>query len=126
MMAPVVGRIQGRSSFRALARPDGRASRGPVSVAFHSPSEIGGPPLPTAGYAIGRRHGNAVRRNRLRRRLRAAMTAAAPSLPPGIYLVRADTAASELGFDALRAALCSAARAAADAGGRAKEIPRGH
>lgn len=41
-------------------------------------------------FAVGKRTGNAVTRNRARRRLRAAVRAAAPDLAPGhAYLVSA-------------------------------------
>jgi ribonuclease P protein component len=44
---------------------------------------------PHVGYAIGRSVGNAVTRNRARRRLRAAFAARASSLRPGWYVVGA-------------------------------------
>jgi ribonuclease P protein component len=44
---------------------------------------------PHVGYAIGRSVGNAVTRNRARRRLRAAFAARAASLRPGWYVVGA-------------------------------------
>lgn len=44
---------------------------------------------PHVGYAIGRSVGNAVTRNRARRRLRAALAARAASLRPGWYVVGA-------------------------------------
>jgi ribonuclease P protein component len=116
-MTPAVGRIQRRSTFRALAHPDGRGRQGPVSVVF---SRAPGTAFPVAAYALGRRHGDAVRRNRLRRRLREAMRAAAPELGPGAYLLRAAPSASGTAFidlcDAVRVAATAAGRAAGEAG----------
>lgn len=96
-MGPAVGRIRERATFRALARPAGRGRSGPVSVSF---TPVGDDGRPRVAYAIGRRHGNAVQRNRLRRRLRAcvqtAVHEAGSPLAGGSYLVRADPTASEL------------------------------
>ena len=61
-------------------------------------------------YAIGRRTGPAVTRNRLRRRLRAAARQA--ELAPGAYLVRAEASALEVPFDELCEVLGRAATAA--------------
>lgn len=117
-MAAVVGRIRRRSSFRALARPDGRAASRGVAVSYRC--ETGEPAagrLPVVAYAIGKRHGGAVARNRLRRRLRAAVRAAAPGLPPGAYLLRAEPSVSGLGPAELVEAVARAAQGAAqDAG----------
>jgi ribonuclease P protein component len=57
-------------------------------------------------YAIGRRVGPAVVRNRLRRRLRAIFAEVAP--PPGDYLVAADPAAADLSFSDLKALVTAA------------------
>ena len=113
-MPPVVGRIRRSDTFRALARPQGRGASGPVTVVFsRRTSEPAAFPL--VGYAVGRRHGGAVARNRLRRRLRAAVRDTAAALPPGAYLVRATTSATSLGADELRRAVAVAARTAAGA-----------
>lgn len=122
-MAPVVGRIRRRSSFRALTRPEGRATDGPLAVAYARVAE--GQGMPVVAYAVGRRAGCAVERNRLRRRLRAATRSAAPDLPEGAYLVRAAPPAAQLPFADLRRALSSAARAAASRGGATtREVER--
>jgi len=117
-MTRPVGRIRDRSTFRALSRPEGRATRGPVRVTFVPPP----PDRPTAfvqvGYAISRHHGSAVIRNRLRRRLRAAVREASGSgdIPAGAYLVRPAPGAADVAFGDL-ADLVSAALAAAGAAG---------
>ena len=61
---------------------------GPVSLRFLSD---GSDDPPRVAYAIGRRFGNAVERNRARRRLRAAVALdEALLLPGGTYLLAAD------------------------------------
>ncbi len=89
-MPPVVGRIRKQSTFRALSRPDGRARRGALSVVFRlgSPEVPEVADLPLFGFAVGRRYGGAVERNRLRRRLRHAARSSGPDLAAGAYLVR--------------------------------------
>jgi ribonuclease P protein component len=119
-MPSTVGRIRRKATFRALSRPDGRATSGPVTVLFSRRSVEAAPPglagRSLVGYAVGRAHGGAVARNRLRRRLRAAVRQAAPSLPVGAFLVRADPGASTLDFGGLAASVREAAAGAT--GGR--------
>ena len=50
--------------------------------------------FPQVGYAIGRRCGNAVVRNTLRRRARETARSVAPGLPRGTYLLKFDPAAA--------------------------------
>jgi ribonuclease P protein component len=104
-----VGRIRQRSTFVALRRPAGRAASGPLRVSWvpADPSD----PFPLVSYAIGRRCGNAVKRNRLRRRLRAAVGQS--PIPPGRYLVIADQSAGDLGFSDLASTVVSAMNSAA-------------
>ena len=61
-------------------------------------------------YALSRAVGNAVTRNRLRRRLRAIVHTL--PLAPGAYLISASVAATELGPDDLTAHLTRAVTAA--------------
>jgi ribonuclease P protein component len=63
---------------------------------------------PQLAFAIGRRFGSAVERNRARRRLRAAFISAwrsSPTPAPGAYLVTADRSVLTSGFDRLVTAL---------------------
>jgi len=59
-------------------------------------------------YAIGRRVGGAVGRNRLRRRLRAVMFEHGAKLRPGAYLVGAGPGATALSFEELRESVARA------------------
>jgi ribonuclease P protein component len=63
-------------------------------------------------YALGKKLGGAVVRNRLRRRLRAIVITEGIELSPGAYLVSAGPGATTLSFDELRVAMGQALRAA--------------
>lgn len=98
---------------------------GPVRVSYVSVSAA----QPQLAFAIGRRFGNAVARNRARRRLRAAFEtawAASPDAPTGAYLMTADRAVLTAPFSGLEQAVraCLAKveqRAGAPGGGRRPE-----
>jgi len=64
-------------------------------------------------YAIGRRVGGAVVRNRVRRRLRAAVAAEADRIPPGAYLVSGEPAIAGIPFEELRMSVLAAMTQAA-------------
>ena len=66
----MVWRIQDRATFEALRRSGRRARRGPVTVTY---AAVRPAPEPRVAYAVGKRVGKAVVRNRLRRQLRAAV-----------------------------------------------------
>ena len=89
--------IRERSSFRALAR-----AGVDVEVSSMVTCAVVGPTLepPCVAYAVGRGSGAQWRRNRVRRRLRAAARAHAEELQPGsAYLVaRRGSAAAELPY----------------------------
>lgn len=80
--------------------------RGPISVTF---LEAVADEPPRFAYAIGRRVGGAVVRNRLRRRLRAAVAELDPG--PGLYLVSASAEASSLSYGELKSVLTRALEA---------------
>jgi ribonuclease P protein component len=73
-------------------------------------------------YAINRQVGNAVTRNRLRRRLRSIVSECAADLPTGAYLVRTGSDASQLAFYELKVAM---SRALEQATRRSGEAPAG-
>lgn len=94
MSAPAVGTIRERSAFRALRRTDRRAASGPVTVAYVRGPDGAHGAFPQVAYAIGRRTGGAVMRNRIRRRLRAVVRDLAGELAPGAYLLGAGPSAA--------------------------------
>jgi ribonuclease P protein component len=57
------------------------------------------------GYAISKKAGGSVVRNRIRRRLRAAIEAGNVPVTSGFYLISADAAAATLPFTDLTEAL---------------------
>jgi ribonuclease P protein component len=96
----LIGRIHTRSDFQRLRR-DGRRVRIEPFWCSHLPD----PASNTAqvAFAINRTVGNAVTRNRLRRRLRAVLTEL--DLADGLYLIGCKPKASELTFDQIRVVL---------------------
>jgi ribonuclease P protein component len=88
----LIHRVRGRALFARLGRAPARR-RGAVWV--RSVPVAGGPPA--VAYAISRHVGNAVTRNRLRRRLRAAVARERALLSPGrayLFGLAPDAAAS--------------------------------
>lgn len=101
-------RIRDRATFEALRRSEARARCGPVTVTY---APVGTAPVPRVAYAVGKRAGNAVTRNRIRRRLRAAAGDTA-GLPPGAYLVSAGPGAAEVPYDELQREVARAMKSA--------------
>jgi ribonuclease P protein component len=98
-----VWRIRSTATFASLGRTRHRARQGPVWVRWVPPPDgsVAGPP--EVAFAIGRKVGGAVVRNRLRRRLRAILGDL--DLAPGAYLVgvSAGPEAASLSFAQLSA-----------------------
>ena len=95
----LIWRIRDGRTFTALQRDGQRFRRGPITVTF-----VSGPPdePPRVAYAVGRRIGGAVVRNRLRRRLRAIVAEMATTLRSGAYLITAAPPAVDMTFGELR------------------------
>jgi ribonuclease P protein component len=104
-VARTVWRIRDRETFARLRRSRQRVRVGPLAVTFVPAAS---PSPPQVAYAIGRKVGGAVVRNRLRRRLRAIVSELAPQLAPGAYLVGAAPEAASLSFGELKAIVSEA------------------
>ena len=106
----VIWRIRGRVSFIELRRNGVEGARpGAIRVTY---LEGAHDEPPRVGYALGRRVGNAVTRNRLRRRLRATVAkmdrSGSPTLRGGLYLVTPAPGATSLSAAELEAAVGTA------------------
>jgi ribonuclease P protein component len=101
----LIWRIRDRATFEALA--EARTHRaGPVRIRQVA---SGRDEPPRVAYAVGRPVGDAVRRNRLRRRLRAAIRQHEALLAPGhAYLVSAGPEALTMSYPALSDAVARA------------------
>ncbi len=88
--------VRDRATFAALARAP-RVRRGPITLSFVPADE----PDASVAYALGRRVASAVVRNRIRRRLRAAVAANATTLRGGSYLFGATRSVTDLPFDVI-------------------------
>lgn len=95
-MAPI-WRLTEPAAFGRLQAARHRARSGPLWVAWSAPLDPSTPPR--VAFAIGRRVGGAVVRNRLRRRLRAVLSATPP--PPGDYLIGVAPEGAALTFSQL-------------------------
>lgn len=104
-------RIRDRATFEALAGVP-RRRRAPLTLRHLPTSGGGGDDAARVAYAVGRNAGNAVVRNRIRRRLRAAIheLERAGELAPGAYLVGAGSAAMTMPFPELVGTLRSLVR----------------
>jgi ribonuclease P protein component len=63
-------------------------------------------------YAISRKVGNAVVRNKIRRRLRAGFDGLSPVALEGYYLIKCGNGTKDLSYDELRTCLASAVKRA--------------
>jgi ribonuclease P protein component len=107
----VLSSSRGATGSQATGSQTTRARIGPLTVSFldGSPAEP-----PRVAYAIGRKVGSAVKRNRIRRRLRSIFRELAPHLRPGSYLIGVAPQATELRYGELRTTVIQALQAVTD------------
>ena len=112
---PQLWRISDRRTFQALRRSRSRARSGCCTATWLAPADPTSPPR--AGFVVGRSVGGAVVRNRIRRRLRAALRElqAADRLPGGTYLLGATADAASLPWAELLASVDDAVSSATKA-----------
>ncbi|MEU5154762.1 ribonuclease P protein component [Glycomyces sp. NPDC021274] len=133
-MLPADARIRRSQDFGSALKRGRRAARGGVVVHWApltAPTEdtAAQPPTPPAadanrtaraGFVVSKAVGNAVARNKVKRRLRHAVAAELPHWPPGTdVVVRATPRAAERDFAQLQRDLAEAVQAAR--AGRARE-----
>ena len=117
-----VGPVRSRRTFEALRTSSRRGRAGPISVSFIEQPSCSRAEM---AFAINRRVGNAVVRNRLRRRLKAIASERATRLPVGAYMVHTGPAGPGLTFEELRTAMSQALERATGSR-RASSSARGH
>lgn len=105
---PQARRLSGRKAFSRVF--GGRHSAGNrFLVVYAMPNELA---FSRLGLTVGRRQGNAVRRNRVKRILREAFRLESGSLPAGYDLVCVPRAGVDLTLEAARRSLISVAERA--------------
>lgn len=97
----LIWRIRDRRSFVELRRRGRRAHAGSVTVTFAA-APVGTPAEPPrVAFALPRKVGSAVVRNRVRRQVQAHLRSVASSMAPGAYMFTIKPGAAELDRDAL-------------------------
>jgi ribonuclease P protein component len=99
----VAGRLGRRAHFDHLGAHGTTVRAGRLRIVAARPLEEVEPPGPAVAFAIGRPHGSAVARNRLRRRLRAVVAATESDglLPPRWFLVSVAPSGRQPGYEEL-------------------------
>lgn len=108
----LVGRVDSPRRFRALQGSSTRLRSGPLralwapaSIDDHDAGREGREDVGCVAYAITTSVGNAVTRNRIRRRLRHAVADVSAFLPPGDLLIRVVGSADRCSWRVVRAAV---------------------
>lgn len=93
----LIARIREREAFVRLRRNGSRLRIEPLWCSYVPDPHV---MPPQVAFAIGRPVGSAVRRNRVRRRMRAILSDS--EVPPGLLLIGASPPVGELTYDELR------------------------
>jgi len=101
----LIDRVRDRDAFVRLRRAGVRVRTDPLWCSFVPDPDLSPPQV---AFAIGRAVGPAVRRNRLRRRLRAILRSS--DLPAGLYLIGVRPATDEHTFAELERATAGLVR----------------
>ncbi|MBD7980189.1 MULTISPECIES: ribonuclease P protein component [Oerskovia] len=110
-MLPAAHRMRRSVDFERAVRSGVRAGRSTVVV--HLIQDPGGDEPPQVGFVVSKAVGNAVHRNKVKRRLRAASLSYLDALPPRTrVVVRALPASGSSNFDQLDQDLASCVRRA--------------
>lgn len=106
-MLPARHRLRERHDFTSVVRGIGSSRAGGRLIVVHANQADARAELPPrVGFVVSKAVGNAVVRNRTKRRLRAAMAGRLSGIPAGVdVVVRANPAAAEASYVQLDAAL---------------------
>jgi len=102
--------------FTQLRRSKCRSRSGPLRVQFVPALQTDD--LRRVAFAIPRKVGTAVERNRVRRRLRAIVAEATVLIPAGAYLIGTEQGVRDLSFQELEARMIEAMQRASQVAAR--------
>ncbi|MBM6403474.1 ribonuclease P protein component [Phycicoccus sp. CSK15P-2] len=106
-MLPAPNRLRERADFASVARGRGSSRAGSRLLVVHATrTDTRADAPPRVGFVVSKGVGNAVVRNRTKRRLRALAAPLVRELPAGVdVVVRANPPAGSAGWDQLAQAL---------------------
>ena len=96
----MIDSVRRRRDFERLAASTHRARSATIRVVYCSRESDDA--AVAVAFAVGRRVGSAVARNRIRRRLRAVLQELEGTMPEGLYLIKCDIGTRDLTYEELR------------------------